>query len=116
MTICDRRIRQKQSLGSELPIQYFPLWSFHPSSTAEMLMFTGILLTTSPTATSIFDFGFATYLRFGCDPRREELSEARGVPEFEVTETRGARPHVERGKDGVWEWEVNERVDEFRTD
>jgi hypothetical protein len=70
MTVCERKIRQKHSLGSCSPIQYLPLWSFHESSATVISMLTGSLLTTSPTAMSSLFFGLATYLRLGAATRR----------------------------------------------
>ena len=56
-------MRQKQSLESSPPIQYFPLRSCHVSWATSTLISTssGRLLTTSPTATSSLLFGLATY-------------------------------------------------------
>src|SRR6266851_871796 len=56
-------MRQKHSLASSPPIQYFPLLSCHVSWATSTLMSTsaGSLLTTSPTATSSLLFGLATY-------------------------------------------------------
>lgn len=66
MTVCDLRMRQKQSFGSWSPIQYLPLWSFQLSETPSILIPTGSLLTTSPTATSSLLLGFAMYVFLGC--------------------------------------------------
>lgn len=86
ITVCERSMRQKQSLGSAPPIQYFPLLSFHVSATTSTFMSTGRLLTTSPTATSSLFFGSATYRCFllpvflsGVDGRGKEPNDCLGV-------------------------------------
>lgn len=65
ITVCDLKMRQKQSLGSLPPIQYFPLLSFQVSATASTLISTGKLLMTSPRAISNLFFGFAIYFDLG---------------------------------------------------
>ena len=98
MTVCDRRILQKHSFGSESPIQYLPLSSCHAVGIASICTSAGSLFTTAPTATSCLFFGFATYDRrggFGRSLATETERLGRGVP---ATEPAGSEPRG--GRDG----------------
>lgn len=85
-------MRQKQSFGSVSPIQYFPLWSFQVSATSSILISTGSLFTTSPTATSNLFFGFAIYGFLGL---AVGILEGGDLCCCAGKDSRGARPHVE---------------------